>query len=280
MISMLFTPALRADRAVKAWLHGPDSVILDFEDAVAAERKPEARIHASSAVSEHARPWTVRINDLNSKWWQDDIAAVLHPNLAYLMIPKVQSADQIRTVDNMLSTYEKQSGRETPIRLVPLIESVQGLANARSIATAASRVAALAFGEGDFSLDLGIDWDPFGAPLLVAMVQLVFDSRLAGIEPPHAGVYPKLDDPDGLERSCRLAKSLGFGGKLCIHPEQIPTVVRVFAPSVQAVERAREIVARFEEALARGSASITVGTEFVDYPVYHRAKQTLKNARA
>ncbi len=278
MTCLMFTPALRSDRALKAWSYGVDSVILDLEDAVPADRKDEARAAAASLLGTLAKPWTVRINDLASPWWRDDIASVLHPNLACLMVPKVQSADMICAVSDILGSHEARVARPEPVRLLPIIESVQGLAEARAIARASRRVAALTFGEGDFSLDLGLDWDPFGTTLTVAKVQLVLDSRLAGIEPPHAGAYPRLRDDEGLERSCALAKSLGFATKHCIHPEQVPTVRRVFAPAPARLAQAREIVARFEAALAGGSAAIEVDGGFVDYPVYRRAQQTLRDA--
>ncbi len=278
MRSLLFTPALNPDRAVKAWRYEVDAIILDLEDAVPADRKEEARALASLTISQNARPWAVRVNDLATGWTETDLEAVLHPHLALVMLPKAQSADDIRAVDNILSAYEGRTPRDTPIRLLPIIESVQGLRNARAIGEASKRVMALTFGEGDFSLDLGLDWDPFGTALSVAKVQLAIESRLAGIGRPHAGAYPRLHDLDGLERSCRLAHELGYGAKHCIHPEQVPVVRRIFAPSAEAVQRAREVVRRFEEALAQGSAAITVGTEFIDYPVYHRAKQTLEEA--
>jgi citrate lyase subunit beta/citryl-CoA lyase len=279
MRSLLFTPALRPDRAAKAWGYGPDSVILDLEDAVAAERKAEARDLANGLISQENKPWTVRINDLGTRWWQDDLAAILHPHLAYVMLPKTGGAEDVRRLDDILSTHEAATGRADPIGLLPIIETVEGLANAADIARASPRVVALTFGEGDFSLDLGIDWDPFGPTLTAAKIDLVFASRLAGIAPPHAGAYPRLHDPEGLERSCRLGKQLGFGAKHCIHPEQLETVRRIFAPSAEAVRRAQDIVEKFEQALGEGAAAITVGTEFVDYPVYHRALQTLEEAK-
>ncbi len=278
MRSLLFTPALRPDRAVKAWHYEVDTIILDLEDAVPAECKDEARTLASQAISGTSRPWAVRVNGLGTKWARDDLEAVLQPNLAYLMLPKVQSADDIRSIEDILAVHERRVPRDLPIRLLPIIESVQGLSNARAIGEASERVVALTFGEGDFSLDLGVDWDPFGTVLTAAKVQLAIESRLAGIGRPHAGAYPHLHDPGGLERSCQLARELGYATKHCIHPEQIPVVRRIFAPSAKAVERAQEIVRRFEEALAQGSAAITVGAEFIDYPVYHRAKQTLEEA--
>lgn len=277
MTCLMFTPALRHDRALKAWSYAVDSVILDLEDAVPADRKDDARAATAALVGAHAKPWTVRINDLGTPWWRDDLAAALQPNLASVMVPKVQSAEMIRAVDDILDAHEAAAPGSEPIRLLPIIESVQGLAAVRAIAGASRRVSALTFGEGDFSLDLGLDWDPFGTTLTVAKVQLVLESRLASLEPPHAGAYPKLHDPRGLEKSCELARNLGFGTKHCIHPEQVPVVRRAFAPTEAAVAQARQVVARFEAALAEGSAAIEVNGVFVDYPVYRRAQQTLRD---
>ena len=275
MRSMMFTPAVRPERAEKGWSAKPDAIILDLEDAVAAERKVEARGLAAGVIAKMERPWWVRINALDTPFWEDDVRAVVQRNLAGIMVPKARSAAEILAVERVLDECEETHGIASPIALGPIVENVVGLAHVRDIAGASRRVSFLTFGEGDFTLDLGIDWDSSSPTLIAAKAQLVLESRLAGLDRPHDGVYPHLGDPAALERSCLAGKALGFGAKHCIHPEQIATIHAVFTPSAKALERAQRIVDGFEAALATGSASTTIDGEFIDYPVYHRAQNIL-----
>lgn len=275
MRSMLFTPAIYRERADKVWKYEPDAVILDLEDSVSLDKKQEARINAAAVVAQEARPWYVRVNSLASDLWQADLQAVLHPNLEGILIPKVEGADMIKTLDEAVTRFERDTGRATPFRLMPTIETVAGYDQLRSIATASERIDSITFGEGDFSLDLGIEWDSTSPTIVAAKTTLVIESRLAKLNPPHDGVYPKLRDEVGLRNNCMFARRLGFGCKHCIHPEQLAVVHDVFNTHQRAVEKAERIVAAFEEALREGKASIQVDGEFVDYPVYYRAQQVI-----
>ena len=279
MRSMMFTPAVRPERAEKGWAAGPDAIILDLEDAVADERKVEARALAAGVIAKLERPWWVRINALDTALWEGDVRAVVQPNLAGIMVPKARSAADVLAVERVLDECEEALGIATPIALGPIVENVVGLAHVREVGTASRRVAFLTFGEGDFTLDLGIDWDSSSPTLIAAKAQVVLESRLAGLDKPHDGVYPHLGDPAGLERACLAGKALGFGAKHCIHPEQIATIHAIFSPGAKARERAQRIVTDFEAALAAGSASTTIDGEFIDYPVYHRARKVLEEAK-
>jgi len=275
MRCMLFTPGIQYERAKNAWKYDPDAVILDLEDTIPPSNKSQAREITRKVISEEDKNWYVRINSLSSEWWEEDLNSVVHPNLKGLLIPKANDPRALKDIDDLLGKYELEQGISNKIKLIPIIETVKGLDNVREISRSSDRIQALAFGEVDFSLDLGIDWDPTSLALTVAKVMIVLESRLAGLEKPHDGAYPVLHDEAGLRSSCLRAKSLGFGAKHCIHPEQIPVVKEVFAPSKEMVERSVKIVKEFERAMSGGIASISVDNQLVDYAVYKRALQVI-----
>lgn len=280
MRSMLFCPASRPERARNIWRFGPDAVILDLEDAVAPERKAEARVQAYEVIAAAARPWYVRINGVDTDLWQEDLRAILHPHLRGILLPKVESGEMVRSVSAFLDAQDAAGTATSGVRIAPSIETVAGLACVRDIAQATPRVEFLTAGEGDLTRDLGIDWDSTSPVLTIAKAKVIFASRLAGLAQPHDGVYPTLNDREGLIASCRRARAMGFGSKHCIHPAQIEPIHEVFTPNAASVERARNIVAAFEAALAKGEGAIGVGNEFVDRPVYDRALQVLKSRGA
>lgn len=278
MRSMIFCPASRPERAHKVWRFGPDAVIVDLEDAVTPERKDEARGHVQSIVGAAVRPWYVRINAVDTDLWQDDLRAALHPNLRGVIVPKVVAADMVRAVAAFLDAAPGGRARGMPVRIAPSIETAAGVAYVREIAQADPRVEFLTFGEGDFTFDIGIDWDSSSPVLTMARTQVVIESRLAGLAQPHDGVYPALDDREGLLASCRRARSMGFGSKHCIHPDQIVAIHEVFTPGDAEIARARRIVEAFDSAAGRGEGAIQVEGRFVDRPVYLRAQQVLASA--
>lgn len=275
MRSMLFTPALQVERAMKAWKYSPDAIILDLEDSIAEEKKLEARQCAVSVISQTEQPWYIRINSLETSLWLKDLEAVLHPNLHGILIPKVENADMLKELDAVIARFERDAGRSSPIRLMPTIETVAGYDKLRDIARASERIDSITFGEGDFSLDIGIEWDSTSPTIVAVKTSIVLESRLAQLNAPHDGVYPKLRDESGLKENCLFARRIGFGCKHCIHPEQLSVVHEVFSPHASAIEKAERIVDQFEAALREGKASIQMDGQFVDYPVYYRALQVI-----
>lgn len=261
----LFVPASRPDRFAKAGAAGADVVLLDLEDAVAAQDKASARGAASEWVDTH--PAVVRVNGAGSAWHAQDLAALRGRRmLAGVMVPKAESVAALATVDDAL-------GGEVPI--LALIESAVGLLEARSIAGAA-RVARLAFGNLDFAADCGLTVDDTsGSELLHARSTLVVASRAAGLPGPLDGVHPDVNDFQGLEATTARVARLGFTGKLCIHPKQVPTVARALAPRPEEVDRARRILAAAQTA---GTAAFLLDGAMVDAPVLRRAEAVVARA--
>lgn len=281
--SLLFAPATHPRHVQKALTGAADGAIIDLEDAVAVAEKPAARQQVRAAIEAHRIPRGpkvyVRVNGLTTPFAYDDLCAVVVPGLDGIILPKVESAAQIATVDWLLAQLERAAAIETgSIELMPIIETAVGLVHMREIASASRRIRRLNFGAGDFSLDTNMTWVAAHEGLLWARVQVVIESRAAGLEPPMDTVYANLDDSEGLAREAAQAQTLGYQGKACIHPRQVEVVNAVFTPSASDVANARAVVEAFEHAEQSGVAAIQLDGKFIDYPVAARARRTLEIA--
>lgn len=261
--SLLFVPGDRPERFEKALNSGADAVIVDLEDAVAPAAKEHARSVIASWVSPE-RPVLVRINARGTPWFAEDAKLRGLPGIAGIVLPKAETADDIEALFG---------GSSDRIPVYPLIETGAGLWNAREVA-AAPYVRQLLFGTLDFIADMGIEGDaeelnPYRAALALA-------SRVSGIEPPIDGVTPAIDDIDRLTSDALNGKRLGFGGKLCIHPKQVPTVNRCYRPSAADLEWARRVLDVAERA---DGAVLVLDGKMVDRPVVLKAQRILAAAR-
>ncbi len=281
--SLLFAPANHGRHAAKALASSADGTILDLEDAVAVAEKPAARIAARQLVENRPAGGPkafVRINALSTPFTYDDLQAVVVSGLDGIILPKTESAEQVAIVDWLLRQLERARGlQEGSIDLMPIIETALGLSAVREIATASTRVRRLNFGSVDFSLDTNMTATPGHEGILWARIQLVIASRAVGLEPPIDTVFPDLNDLDGLTQEAAKAKSLGFQGKACIHPNQVQIVNHVFTPSQEEIAQAQQIIDAFEAAITAGSASIRVGGQFIDYPVADKARRIIELGR-
>jgi citrate lyase subunit beta/citryl-CoA lyase len=161
--------------------------------------------------------------------------------------------------------------------VIALVETPAGIRSAHELA-AAPRVAALALGAVDLRLELGLERRADGQELLFHRSQLVLDSAAAGVRPPLDAVFEDLGDDAGLERECGLARSLGMGGKLCVHPRQVAVVNTAFAPGDAELARARRLIDAYERAAAEGPGALVVDGMLVDRPVVERARRLLADA--
>ncbi len=269
----LFVPATRADRIPKALASGADAVIVDLEDAVAPQDKDSARAaldvalvhqHGASATAPSAGPalW-VRVNT-GAPWSDQDLAlCARHAAVQAVVVPKAESAQQ------MQAAFEA-CGRKP---LVALIETAEGYARRDDVASHPA-VKRLAFGSIDFQLDLGISGE--GDALLVFRSGLVLASRLAGLPAPLDGVTVEVANPEVVAADAARARALGFGGKLCIHPQQVGPVNAAFSPSPAEIEWAQRVVAACE---ASAGAAVAVDGKMVDRPVLLRAQALLAQQR-
>ncbi|MDO8300917.1 MAG: CoA ester lyase [Lacisediminimonas sp.] len=255
--SWLFVPGNRPERFGKALAAGAHAVIIDLEDAVAPADKHSARSSVKAWLSP-AHAVYLRVNAPGSIWFQDDLALCALPGVAGIVLPKAERSSDIGA---LVGAGARQ--------VLPLIESAQGLWNAEQLARQ-PQVLRLMFGNLDFSADMGIGGDQ--DELLAFRSQLVLVSRVACIQAPIDGVSTELDDAQAVARDTARARRLGFGGKLCIHPRQVPHVNAGFMPDVQQIAWARKVVAAASES---GGAAVAVDGRMVDRPVIAMAQEIL-----
>src|SRR5262245_29488145 len=275
--SMLFTPANHARRVEKALTLGADGVILDLEDAVAAAEKPAARDALREALGKpRSCLLYARVNGLGTEWCYGDLVAIVRPGLDGLLVPKVESAADVKTVDWLLGELEREQGiARGTLDIIPIIETGKGLAAINEICASGGRLRRVVFGAADFTLDMNMQWTRGEAELAQARAAIVLASRVAGIEPPLDTVWARLQDAEGLRASVQSSFDMGFQGRMCIHPDQIAVVHEIFTPSAEEYVRAQKIVVAFSEAERAGLASIRVDGQFVDYPIVEKARRTV-----
>jgi citrate lyase subunit beta / citryl-CoA lyase len=280
--SFLFAPGNHPRRVEKALTLEADAVILDLEDAVATAEKVATRATIAAALTQ---PRTgllyVRVNAADTEFCCGDLVAVVRPGLDGIILPKVESPATLTTIDWVLQQIERERGlSEGEIDLIPIIETARGLTHLDAILATASRVKRVAFGAGDFTLDVNMQWKRDEAELSYARAKIVTASHAAGLEAPLDTVWVDLQDAEALEASARAALAYGFQGKMCIHPNQIPVVNRIFTPSAAEIAFAERVVDAFARAEREGSAAIQVDGKFIDYPVVYRAQRVLEKVGA
>jgi len=277
---MLFAPGNHPRRVEKALTLEADAIILDLEDACPLAAKVATRAVVVEALQRprHGLGY-VRINALSTEFGYGDLCAVAQRGVDGVMLTKVEGPDQIKIADWLIAQLERERGLPPrSIDLLPLVETGAGLANAEAIARAAPRVRRLAFGAGDFTLDLGLRWSREETELLAFRSALVLASRAAGIEPPIDLAWIDTQDAEGFANSLRWGSTLGFQGKLCIHPDHVAPINKAFSPSAEDIAKARRLVAAFRAAEAEGSAAFTLDGALVDYAIVVRAERVLDAA--
>lgn len=276
--SFLFAPGNHARRVEKALSLDADAVILDLEDAVATSEKAATRTVIVAALQKPRRGLLyVRVNAADTAFCYGDLVAVVQPGLDGIILPKVESAAGLATIDWLLAQLERDRGMPPGgIDLIPIIETARGLQQIDAILAVGTRVRRVAFGAGDFTLDVNMTWTRNETELTHARAVVVTASRAAGIDAPLDTVWVDLPDIEGLEASARTALGCGFQGKMCIHPDQIAVVNRVFTPSDAEIAFAERVCAAFARAEAEGQAAIQLDGKFIDYPIVYRAQRVLQ----
>jgi citrate lyase beta subunit len=291
--SLLAVPATKRKMVEKALASDADAVFLDLEDAVAPDDKAAARGDVVRALEEldwRARPTLFRANALDTPYFYRDLIEVVEAAgepLDAVIIPKVNTPEDLHAVAVLLTQLELATNLDVgKTKLQAQIESAEGLTNADAIARATPRLEALHFGPGDFAASLRMpqtsigtmdEWDEAypGHRFHYAMQRIVVAARAAGLRVTD-GPVADYNDEEGLRKSCLLARSLGFDGKWCIHPGQIPVVNEAFSPTDEELEWAERVVAAYEEANAAGSGSVSVDGQMVDAANIRMARNTLE----
>lgn len=258
--SLLFAPGSDERKLRRALQTGADAVIADLEDAVAPARKDEARALVARVFGDEgsAAATMVRVNGTDSPHFERDLELVQRLPLQAIVLPKATP----ESVDAL--------GRGGP-PVIAIVETAQGLRLAYQTASH-PRVEALVLGAVDLGLELGLESRPDGQEVLFARSKLVMDSAAAGIRGPFDLVHVDVRDDEGLEAESRLARSLGFRGKACIHPAQVDIVNAVFAPGEDELARAQRIVESYTQGIAEGRGAVALDGEMIDLPVFERAR--------
>ena len=293
MRSWMFVPGDRQRMIEKSMSLSVDAIMMDIEDGVSPETKEPARRQIAAAldqVAASAKAGTlgrtparfVRINAVGHQRMHDDLAAVIRPGLEGLAVPKVETPEQVKVVEKILDEREPKLGMPAGgVRLLIAIESPRGLFNAFAIASASPRVIGLMFGAEDFCRELSLPLRREGEArdLIYARSSLVTAAAAAHVQSVD-GVWPDLQNMEGLNTFALQSRRLGFSAMSLIHPSQIDPVNAAFTPSADEIDYCRRVVQAFDEAMARGEGAIAFGGQLLDVPIVDRARQTLALARA
>ncbi len=272
--SLLFVPGNNPGMVVNSQVFGADGVIFDLEDAVSQDQKDCARILVRNCLT-FFRSWRgeriVRINSLDTPFWRDDVREIVSAGADTIMLPKVQSVQDLVSLDQALSSEEGEADR--PLSVIALIETPEGVENARDIGRG-PRVGGLLLGAEDLTASLGVQRTKAGSEIAYARGRLVMAAKSSGIDCIDTP-FTDIDDMEGLKVDSDLARSLGFDGKAVISPRHLDVVNRSFTPSDREIEWARVVVGALEAGERSGKGVVSVGGKMVDAPVAARAKRIL-----
>ena len=281
--SMLFLPGNAPKMIINGNYLGSDAVIFDLEDAVAPDQKDAARLLVRNVLGslEFDRVETiVRINSIDTPYWQKDLEAIVpcRPNI--IMLPKTGTARDVEVVDDYLTVLEAKLGIPSgTVRLMPLIETALGIENAYFIASARKRVVALFLGAEDLTADLRCKRTKEGREIDYARSRMVNAARAAGVDV-YDTPFTDVNDDEGIVADAQYAKSLGFTGKASISPRHITAINTVFSPTKADIAYAYEVMDAIAEAKAQGKGAIALRGKMIDAPIVARAQQTIEAAEA
>ena len=277
--SRLYVPGSEPKYFINAALHGSDGVILDLEDSVHASEKDSARVlvrNALRAVDFLGSERMVRINQI--PLGLEDLDEIVPESPDLILIPKVESAQQVIAVDRRIAEIKADYGMTRPVWLMPIVESALGVENAFLIATASPQIVALTIGLEDYTADVGVVKTSAGNESLYARQRVINAARAADVQAIDS-VFSDVGDLEGLRDWALNSRALGFEGMGCVHPTQIPVIHEAFAPSAADIERARKIVAAYDEAQKKGLGVVSLGSKMIDPPVVTRAVRVMAHAK-
>lgn len=276
--SVLYMPGSNARALDKARGLTADGLIFDMEDAVAPDAKPQARANVLEALVAGGygrRELVVRVNALATPWGYDDLAAVACSEADAVLLPKVESADEVRKAEAVLVA----AGAPPELALWCMMETPRGILHAEEIAQATPRMAVLVMGTSDLAKDLHCAHTPLRMPMITSLGLCLLAARATGLAILD-GVHLDLSDDEGFRAACVQGRELGFDGKTLIHPKTIPAANEVFAPSADEVAWARRIMAAHAEATAEGRGVVVVDGKLVENLHVESARRTVALAEA
>ncbi len=275
--SVLYMPGANERALEKAKGLAADALILDLEDAVSPDAKADARdrVCAAAASGEYGhREVTIRANGIGTPWHADDVTAIAAAGPDGIVIPKVNAIAEVKQVADAL----ERAGAPDRTRIWAMLETPLAALHAHEIASH-ERLAVLVMGTNDLVKELQAEFVPGRAPIMTALSQCVLGARIAG-KVILDGVFNDLDDADGFEAECVQGRELGMDGKTLIHPKQLEPANRVWAPTDEAVDHAREVIAAFEQATSEGRGVATVNGRLIENLHVEQARRVLAVAEA
>lgn len=280
--SMLFLPGNTPNMLVNGAFLGADAVILDLEDAVAPSEKDAARVLVRNTIRYmdfRGCEVIVRINAVDSDFWQADLDEILPQKPDLILLPKSSSAQDVLAADAYIGQKEAALGfAPNTVRLMPLIETALGVENAFSIASACPRVAALFLGAEDLTADLRCQRTKAGREIEYARTRLVVAARAANVDV-YDTPFTDVNDDEGIQTDAAYAKALGFTGKASISPRHVEVINRVFSPTQKEIDYAYEVMDAIRLAKEQGRGAIALRGKMIDAPIVARAEQTIAAAR-
>lgn len=281
--SMMFLNCQKPGLIKDPYIYKLDSIMLDLEDAVAENQKDAARFslfHALREINYRGVERVVRINGLDTPYWQEDIRACVAGGCDSIRIAKTEKAEDVITVEKAVAAAEKEFGRpEGSTLLMAAIESARGVLNLREICESSPRLFGVALSGGDYTKDLQTSISKTGVELAGARQLMVIAARAAGIQC-FDTVYTDLDDMEGFRREVEMDKMMGFDGKSLINPRQIAVVHEVYTPTDKEILFAQKVVTEIDTKKAMGIGVFTVDGKMIDIAFYDGAKRTLALAKA
>ena len=280
--SILFVPGNRPEWMEKAAAYGADCLKLDLEDSVPVQEKAAARRHVKAAVialGARGQAVSVRVNPFATGLTLDDLEAILCPELTSISLPKIETADDMKELDALLTHLEKRMGItpgqiETPLSC----ETAKAMRNLYEIATSCRRVkhVSLSAGPGgDAARAIGYIWSKEGMETLFLRSRTVLECRAAGIRYPTVSSWWNIKDLEGLERDARWNRQLGFRGMTVMHPSHVPIVNRIFTPSAEEVAYYQGLIEAMDDARKRGIAAVTYQGDMVDEAMVKTAHEMI-----
>ena len=280
--AMMFMPGNNPAMLQNAGIYGADTVIFDLEDAVSISEKDAARQLVHNAIKRLKYPCevAVRINHIQTPFGLNDLKAILPAKPDLIRLPKAESADDIRIIDQIITEAEAINGFASgSIQMMAAIETAKGLMHAYEIAIASPRMVALAIGGEDFIADLKTTRSKGGQELFVARSQLLLAARAAGLQAIDS-VFTDANDEETFVTETQMIKGLGFDGKSVINPRQVRLVKEIFTPTEKEIKQAERVLAAYKEALGRNSGVIALDGKMIDTPIVNRAERVLAYAAA
>ncbi|MFC4760373.1 citrate (pro-3S)-lyase subunit beta [Fructobacillus durionis] len=281
--TMMFVPGNNPGLIKDAGIFGVDSIMFDLEDAVNMNEKDSARYLVYEALQTFDygnAELVVRINGLDTPFYENDIKAMVKAGIDVIRLPKTESADMVHELENLVEAAEKEFGREVgSTHLMAAIESAMGVVNAYEIASASDRMIGIALSAEDYTTDMKTHRYPDGRELSYARNAILHAARAAKIAA-FDTVFTNLDDEEGFIRETEYIHQLGFDGKSLINPRQIAPVNKVYQPTQKEIINAQNVMAAIEEAKRKGSGVIAMNGQMVDRPVVLRAERVMMLAKA